>query len=100
MAAGDEESLPDLRPRPRRPRALYFIVGAYLCGLAFFAGGGIHQLGGLFILPGLLLWAAGGVWALSDMSFPERRHSGIAALVAAVALWPAFSWLFAAVAGR
>jgi hypothetical protein len=47
-----------------------------------------------------LLWAAGGVWALSDMSFPERRHSGIAALVAAVALWPAFSWLFAAVAGR
>jgi hypothetical protein len=99
MTGDNEVSLPDLRPRPRRPLAIYFVVGAYLCGVAFFAGGGIHQLGGLFILPGVLLWGAGGIWALSDMSFPERRHAGIAALVAAVVLWPAFSWLFTAMAG-
>jgi hypothetical protein len=76
------------------------VAGAYVCGIGFFAGGGVHQLGGILVLPGLLLWVGGGICAIFDMSFPERRRTGIAALVAAVGFWPAFSWTLGALTGR
>ena len=93
MVAESQELIPDLRPRPRRPRSIYLVAIAYICTVGFFVGGGFHQLGGFFVFPGFWLWLIGGVSAMFDLSYPERRNSGLVALFAAVALPFGFWWL-------
>jgi hypothetical protein len=96
MAGESPEQVPDLRPRPRRPRAVYMVAVAYVCAVGFFVGGGPHQWGAFFILPGFWLWLIGGIWSMSDMSFSERHRSGVIALLAAVALPFGFWWTLVA----
>lgn len=99
---GDETTdiVPDLRRRPRRPRAIYMVALAYLCVLGFFAGGGsIHEPTALFLFAGFWLWLIGGISSTFDMTYPERHRSGVVALVAAITLGLGFWFAVRSFAG-